>query len=255
MKVGITRLALLPSAVLAMGLLGGCATTSQQSATPVSTRNTAQQRAGQAIAAAKSAYADVVTKGFAWTTTPPLIGKAEKAYQAGNYAQASALAHKAQAQAEGGINQYYLALGTRNLDKLNGMQDAMSSSELAQLDQAEKLYRDAKGKPLYDLTEQMLTEMAHAKHMHFTVSRGNTLWGIAALPLVYGNPYEWPLIYKANAGQIHDPDLIFPGENLIINQAASQSAINMAIAHARHRGAWKLGQPTSSDLQYLKGGQ
>ncbi|AOV18589.1 hypothetical protein BJI67_11255 [Acidihalobacter aeolianus] len=82
--------------------------------------------------------------------------------------------------------------------------------------------------------------------------KGDTLWGIASMPLVYGNPYEWPLIYKANSGKIHDPDLIFPGENLMINQGASTMQIDAAIYHAKHRGAWKLGQPTSSDLKYLK---
>lgn len=54
--------------------------------------------------------------------------------------------------------------------------------------------------------------------------------------------------------KIRDPDLIFPGEELAINQEAKSSSINAAIAHAKHRGAWKLGQPTSSDLKYLKGG-
>ncbi|AOV18582.1 hypothetical protein BJI67_11055 [Acidihalobacter aeolianus] len=86
------------------------------------------------------------------------------------------------------------------------------------------------------------------------VSKGDTLWGIASMPMVYGNPYEWPLIYKANSGKIHDPDLIYPGQNLTIDQHASQAAIDSAIYHAKHRGAWKLGQPTSSDLKYLKGG-
>ncbi|AOU99711.1 hypothetical protein BI364_12105 [Acidihalobacter yilgarnensis] len=96
--------------------------------------------------------------------------------------------------------------------------------------------------------------MKNAKRTSFTVTKGDTLWGIAGMPLVYGNPYEWPLIYKANAGKIKDPDMIHPGQDLTIDQGASQTAVDAAIYHAKHRGAWKLGQPTSSDLKYLKGG-
>ncbi|OBS09937.1 hypothetical protein Thpro_020987 [Acidihalobacter prosperus] len=214
----------------------------------------AEQNAAQAIATAKSAYAEAEAKGYAWTTTKPLIEKAEAAYKAGDYAKASALADKAKAEADSSINQYYLAMGTRNLEKLQGMKSAMSPAQLAQLKQAETLYHDSKGKALYDLTEQMLTEMKNAKRTSFTVSKGDTLWGIAGMPLIYGNPYEWPLIYKANAGKIHDPDLIYPGQDLTIDQGASQAAIDAAIYHAKHRGAWKLGQPTASDLKYLKGG-
>lgn len=91
-----------------------------------------------------------------------------------------------------------------------------------------------------------------SKMTSYTVMKGDNLWHIAGMQDVYSNPYEWPLIYKANAGKIKDPDLIFPGENLTINQDASTMEIDAAIYHAKRRGAWKLGHPTSSDLKYLK---
>ncbi|OBS09978.1 hypothetical protein Thpro_021028 [Acidihalobacter prosperus] len=91
-----------------------------------------------------------------------------------------------------------------------------------------------------------------SKKTAYTVMKGDNLWNIAGMQDIYGNPYEWPLIYKANSGKIHDPDLIFPGESLKINQGASTMQIDAAIYHAKHRGAWKLGQPTSSDLKFLK---
>ena len=40
------------------------------------------------------------------------------------------------------------------------------------------------------------------------------LWKIAAYE--YGNPRLWPLIYVANRNVIKDPDLIFPGQKLVI---------------------------------------
>lgn len=86
----------------------------------------------------------------------------------------------------------------------------------------------------------------------YQVMKGDNLWDIAGMQDIYGNPYEWPLIYKANSGKINDPDLIFPGEQLKINQSASTMQKDAAIYHAKHRGAWTLGQPTSSDVKYLK---
>lgn len=254
MKLRISRVILLSGAVLSLGMAGGCATTSQQTAPPTAQQNTAaKDAAAQAIAAAKAAYSDVEAKGYAWTTTGPLIAQAEKAFKAGDYAKATELANKAKAEAEAGINQYYLAKGLANLQKLQKMKSSMTPSQLAQLKQAEQYYSESKGKPLYDLTEKMLAEMP-SMPTSYTVVKGNTLWGIASMSDIYGNPFEWPLIYKANAAKIHDPDLIFPGQTFSINRNATKKQINAAIYHAKHRGAWTLGQPTSSDLTYLMSG-
>jgi nucleoid-associated protein YgaU len=84
----------------------------------------------------------------------------------------------------------------------------------------------------------------------YLVESGDNLWNIAGQDSVYGNPYQWPLIYKANVGQIKDADLIFPGQSFDIPKArAGDSAA--AIAHAKNRGAWTIGQTEASDLDYL----
>lgn len=49
-----------------------------------------------------------------------------------------------------------------------------------------------------------------------TVSKGECLWWIAEYQQVYNDPFMWPLIYKANRGQIANPDLIYPGQVLEI---------------------------------------
>jgi nucleoid-associated protein YgaU len=48
------------------------------------------------------------------------------------------------------------------------------------------------------------------------VVEGECLWMIAGME--YGHPYyyKWPLIYNANRELIKDPDLIYPGWNLVI---------------------------------------
>lgn len=88
---------------------------------------------------------------------------------------------------------------------------------------------------------------------NYEVQRGDHLWGIASQPRIYGNPYAWPLIYKANSAKIKDADLINPGQNLDINRNASSGDVDTAVRHAKNRGAWKLGVTEESDKAYLAG--
>jgi len=85
----------------------------------------------------------------------------------------------------------------------------------------------------------------------YTVVRGDNLWDIANYRVIYGNPYQWPLIYRANQNDIADADLIFPGQVLVIPRDSSASQIEMAIQHARTRGAWQLGVVEQSDREYI----
>jgi len=87
----------------------------------------------------------------------------------------------------------------------------------------------------------------------YTVVRGDHLWGISAMSKIYGNPYKWPLIYKANAGQIKDADLIYPGQVLTITRNDSAAEVDRAVNHAKTRGAWSLGVVEESDKAYLGG--
>jgi nucleoid-associated protein YgaU len=85
----------------------------------------------------------------------------------------------------------------------------------------------------------------------YTVMRGDNLWNISGKSEIYGNPYQWPLIYKANQNQIQDADLIYPGQNLAIDRAASAADIDAAVNHAKTRGAWSIGVTEESDKAYL----
>jgi hypothetical protein len=84
----------------------------------------------------------------------------------------------------------------------------------------------------------------------YLVVSGDNLWNIAGQDTVYSNPFMWPLIYKANSGQIKDADMIHPGQYFYIPKArgAERAA---AIEHAKSRGAWMLGETEASDMDYL----
>ncbi len=86
----------------------------------------------------------------------------------------------------------------------------------------------------------------------YTVVRGDNLWDIAGFRIIYGNPYQWPLIFKANAGQIKDADLIYPNQVLAIPRDSSGADVEAAIQHAKARGAWQLGVVEETDTAYLR---
>jgi len=99
--------------------------------------------------------------------------------------------------------------------------------------------------------ESMEGEMEGAMDRSYTVVRGDTLWGISGSSAGYNDPYQWPLIYRANQDQIDDADLIYPGQNLTIEADPSMSDVDAAIRHAKTRGAWSLGVVEESDKRYL----
>ena len=61
------------------------------------------------------------------------------------------------------------------------------------------------------------------------------------------------MIYKANRDQIKDADLIYPGQDFTINRNPSAAESEMAINHAKNRGAWSVGVVEESDRNYLGG--
>jgi len=85
----------------------------------------------------------------------------------------------------------------------------------------------------------------------YIVQSGDHLWGISGQAQVYGDSYQWPLLYKRNRDDIYDPDLIYPGQVLHIDREASEQQIQLAIDHAKTRGAWALGVIEKSDIEYL----
>src|SRR5512139_3818866 len=173
--------------------------------------------ASKAIHDAKAAAAAAEAAGSPWRDTENLIGQAEKALSEGDTAKAIQLANEARRQAEN-------ALAQANAEK------ARLASEAAATASKSKTTGGAGD---------------------YTVVRGDNLWHISGKSDVYGNPYQWPLLYKANRSKIKDADLIYPGQKLSINRNASDADIKAAVRHAKTRGAWSLGVAEESDRAYL----
>ncbi len=184
------------------------------------TGDDAASAAEQAIADAKAANAEVAAMGFEWRDTGKIISEAEKALADGDNDKALELANSALAQANDALAQAN-AENQKFLDRTSG-----------------------------DLDDSMAAG-AGAGSDSYTVVRGDNLWNISGKSSIYGDPYQWPLIYKANRSQIKDPDLIFPGQNFAIDVGPSSSEIDAAINHARTRGAWSVGDVEQSDLDFL----
>lgn len=196
---------------LALTVAVGCASAPEQ---PKVSGPTAEQ-AQAAIASAKEAYKRALAADAAWNTTAPLIKKAEGLEAKGDYAGAIKLADEARTQSENALAQH--------------------AEQMARLKAA-------------------AASAAHSASMKadsYKVMRGDSLWRISGKDDMYGNPYEWPLIYKANQDKIKDADLIYPGQVFKIKRDASQAEVDAAIHHAKTRGKWTLGVVPASDKAYL----
>lgn len=207
-------------AILSLGLMAGCATTEEDSG---------MSAAEQAIAEAKAANEAAKAAGYEWRDTGKLIKQAEAALAAGDEATAEKLAKKALEQAKSAQAQ----ARTEEEKFSNSLSDAdraaLSSSAAA----------------------ASRNSASAGKVSSYSVERGDHLWGISGKNEVYGDSYQWPLIYKTNRSQIKDADLIHPGQVLDIDQNVSDAEINAAVRHAKTRGAWSVGDVEQSDLDYL----
>ena len=50
----------------------------------------------------------------------------------------------------------------------------------------------------------------------YVVRRGDSLWKISARPEIFGRPWEWQRLYKANRDRIRDSGRIYPGQEITI---------------------------------------
>lgn len=201
-------------ALLTSGLIAGC----QQSSTEEMPKAVEAECTGatpevrNAIYAAKLKNARARNLGADWEENAKIIAEAEQAAADCENVRAKILANKAEDAAADAIA-------------------AMQKEEDTQMAEAEPA--------------------GESPYMGgYLVVSGDNLWNIAGQDSIYSNPFMWPLIYKANSGQIKDADLIYPGQYFYIPKAkgAERAA---AIEHAKNRGAWTLGETEASDLDYL----
>ena len=236
----------LVSLAIVLGLVVGCASTPSED----TDRNA---EVTQAIDAAKAAIAKAKAVDWIWRDTEKYLKQAENEANAadGQKSLAIKLANKARDQADMAVNQYYLEKAKVMFDEASAMQ-GLDSNQVNALSDADKAIRNAQGRKAYDLLTPLMTEI-RAASMQYEVERGDSLWSISGKAETYNNPYQWPLIYKANRDQIKDADLIHPGQSLAVDRNPSAADTQMAIDHARNRGAWSIGVVEDSDRNYLGG--
>lgn len=126
----------------------------------------------------------------------------------------------------------------------------LNANQQGRLRQGESAINNNEGQRARDLLSALLSELSAAR-MDYTVVRGDSLWRIAGRSSVYGDPYQWPLIYKSNADKIRDADLIHPDQEFSITSHPRRGDVEIAVNHARNRGAWELGRVEESDRRYL----
>jgi nucleoid-associated protein YgaU len=202
-------------AVLTSGMIVGCQQSSDEMTTVAAEEECqgATPEVRNAIYAAKLKNARARNLGADWEENAKIIEEAEQAAKDCDNVRAKILANKAE--------------------------DAAAEAIAAM--QTEPV-----------MTEEVETEMVNESPYigGYLVVGGDNLWNIAGQDSIYSNPFMWPLIYKANSGQIKDADLIFPGQYFYIPKAKGAERAS-AIAHAKNRGAWTIGETEASDLDYL----
>ncbi|HET9678977.1 MAG TPA: hypothetical protein VFP95_00280 [Gammaproteobacteria bacterium] len=148
-------------------------------------------------------------------------------------------------------NAEYLAQAQELLDEISKYTN-LTADQQARLEEGRMAIANNEGRKAYEILSALLAELQAASTV-YSVVPGDNLWNISGKGSVYGNPYMWPLIYKNNSGAIEDPDLIYPDQRFDIKSHPMQGEVDAAVEHAKNRGAWSLGQPESSDQDYLSG--
>jgi hypothetical protein len=74
---------------------------------------------------------------------------------------------------------------------------------------------------------------------HYVVKPHDCLWVIAGKTSIYDDPFQWPLLYKANRDLIQDPDLIYPKQKLTVAKGLSEAQIERARRLAEDTPAYK----------------
>jgi nucleoid-associated protein YgaU len=239
---------------LAAGLVVGCASSpsaeEEAMASETAAAATAEVSAAQAaIDEARAAVVEARGIGALPAGTTDLLSQAEAALASGDAAAATALATQARDRANAGVTEYYSRLARAEYEGIAEYTN-LTADQISRLRAGEAAWNEGDRRTAYEIFSALNAELA-AAHASYTVMSGDSLWSIAGSSETYGNSFAWPLIYKQNADQIEDADLIFPGQEFDIDTNPTRAAAEAAMEHARNRGAWTIGETEASDTAYL----
>lgn len=77
------------------------------------------------------------------------------------------------------------------------------------------------------------TDLADGAPERHIVIRGDTLWGIAAKFLK--NPYRWGELWKLNTEEIKNPQLIYPGQVIVLDRSGAQPRVTLVTVKEQRR--------------------
>lgn len=235
--------------LLAAGLLAGCATSKPKAAAaPAAPAAATTQAINDAQAVIASAQAPCNDTGNA----ADLLAQAQAASKSGDDAKAQQLANQAKQAATDAINACYCAKAKDLSTQAQGY-TGLTADQQARLTQAQTDETNGNCKAAYDTLSALVAELQAAR-MTYSVVKGDSLWRIAGKSDVYGNPYEWPLIYKANTDKIKHADLIFPKQDLTVVKNPAKADSDSAVEYAKHRGAWRHHKADKKDQKWAAGG-
>jgi hypothetical protein len=70
-----------------------------------------------------------------------------------------------------------------------------------------------------------LSELAPNAPDEYTVKRGDTLWAVSGIFLT--RPWRWPELWGMNLEQIHNPHLIYPGQQLVLDKSGGRARLRL----------------------------
>lgn len=232
--------------LLTAGVAVGCASNKPKPAPKAAAPSAATTQAmNDAQALITGAQAPCTDTGNA----SDLMTQAQAASTAGDDAKAQQLYAQAKQVATDAINNCYLSHARDLLAQAQGYTN-LNADQQNRLNEGQTDINNNQGKPAYDVLSALVAELQAAK-MTYTVVRGDSLWKIAGKSDVYGNPFEWPLIFKANADKIKHADTIYPKQNFDVTKNPLKTDADAASDYAKHRGAWQHHKADKRDRKWL----
>jgi hypothetical protein len=70
-----------------------------------------------------------------------------------------------------------------------------------------------------------LSELAPNAPAEYTVKRGDTLWAISGMYL--RSPWRWPELWGMNMQEVRNPHLIYPGQQLVLEQIDGRATLRL----------------------------